>query len=202
MKTVLYARVSTEDQVPENQFKDLKAKAETLGQPYDLFEEKESSAKTRPIKDDILKRIRKGEYNIVVVWMMDRFCRNTLEFMTNVDEFRKLGVRFIAIKENIDTGNKSTPFDTFNSTIRSAISQLERELGVLRTKEGMRIAKEKGKPYHRPKGAKDKKPRRKFGYFRRWEQYRRLKKGGGRILESGALEQSPVIQELNKDPLV
>lgn len=202
MKTALYARVSTQDQHPENQFRDLREMAKKLKQPYDLYEEKESSANTRPVKQTIIDMTRAGVYNTIVVWMLDRFCRNSLEFLTNTAEFRKLGVRFISLQEHIDTGNDQTPFDTFNTTVRSAMSQLERELTIMRTKEGMKRAKEEGKLVHRPKGAKDKKPRKKFGYFARWEKARQSKKGRGSKIESELLGQAAQDSPVKKDPLI
>ena len=58
--------------------------------------------------------------------------------------------------------------------ILSAFAEFERSLISERTKEGLRRAKLQGKQLGRPKGSKDKKVRKKSGYYVR-EINKRLK---------------------------
>ena len=53
MKVVLYVRVSTDEQNLEMQKHALIEKVEREGWDYELFEEKESTRKTRPVKYEL-----------------------------------------------------------------------------------------------------------------------------------------------------
>lgn len=48
------------------------------------------------------------------------------------------------------------------------LAEYERELIVARTHEGLNRARKQGKKLGRPKGSKDKKRRRRPGYYQRW----------------------------------
>ena len=147
-KTICYARVSKDEQHPENQFASLKQKGESLGQPFELFEEKESTRNTRPIKESLMQRCREGEFDVVIVWSVDRFARSSKELVVSLDEFKRLKVRFISIKNNLDflfNENKYDPFMEFQFNILAAFSELERSMISMRTKEGQTRALADGK---------------------------------------------------------
>ena len=68
MKTVaIYARTSTELQSTENQLIVLKKFAESRGWNYDVYEEKESTRKTRPVKAALLAKLRTKEYDTCII---------------------------------------------------------------------------------------------------------------------------------------
>ena len=69
----LYVRVSTSEQTVENQKIRLIEYAVKNGCTYDLFEEVESTRRTRPIKQLLLTRLRKHEYDSVIVFKLDRW---------------------------------------------------------------------------------------------------------------------------------
>ena len=50
MKIAIYLRVSTQDQTLENQRLPLIQYAQRMGWEYEVFEEKESTRKTRPVQ--------------------------------------------------------------------------------------------------------------------------------------------------------
>ena len=60
MKVDIYARVSKGDLNPENQKRLLIEHANFRGWDYEIFEEIESTRKTRPIKEKVLALLRKG----------------------------------------------------------------------------------------------------------------------------------------------
>ena len=78
-KVAIYTRVSTKDQNLEMQKKALIDKAQNEGWEYELFEEKESTRKTRPIKYQLYQRLLNKEFDAVVVWKIDRWARSTKE---------------------------------------------------------------------------------------------------------------------------
>ncbi len=145
-KTALYARVSKDDMHPENQFADLKRKADGIGQPYDLYEEKESTRETRPIKEELMNKLRRGEYNTLIIWSVDRFARSTKELTITLDELKQLNIRFISVCNNLDfRPNIQDPMQDFQYNILAAFVQLERSFISLRTKAGQARARADGK---------------------------------------------------------
>jgi len=57
MKVAIYVRVSTQEQNPKMQERALIEKAEREGWYYEIFVEKESTRKTRPIKYQLYQRL-------------------------------------------------------------------------------------------------------------------------------------------------
>lgn len=76
-KIALYQRVSTMNQTVDNQKIRLIEYAERNGYSYDLYEEIESTRKTRPVKQALLAKLRNGEYDAVVVYKLDRWARSS-----------------------------------------------------------------------------------------------------------------------------
>ena len=54
-----------------------------------MFEETESTRKTRPVKADLLNRLRNKEYDAVIVYKLDRFARSSAELILDVSELVK-----------------------------------------------------------------------------------------------------------------
>lgn len=72
VKIVIYCRVSTNEQTPENQRLRLTGYANKEGWDYDVYSEVQSSKKTRPVKAELLQKLRNGEYDAVLVYKLDR----------------------------------------------------------------------------------------------------------------------------------
>lgn len=159
MNVALYARVSTKDQDPKMQRNALIDKARVEGWNYELFEEKESTRKTRPIKYNLYQRLLKKEFDGICVWKIDRWARSTQELSREVTTLYERGVKFISLTDNIDLSSASGMLQ-FN--IISAFAQFERDIISERTREGLKHAKNVGKR------GKDKGRRRRSGYYQRW----------------------------------
>ena len=186
-KISLYARVSRLDQHPENQLIELKEYIERHPEfeLYNVYEDKISGAKeTRPALDRLMQDARKHLFKHVIFWKVDRLGRSALHTYQIVEEWKKLDITFTITTLGIDT---STPAGKFIFGIMAQYAELEREQIVERTnlamkrikkeieKKGYYVTKEGKKIYTmgRPKGKKDKKPRKRRGYFLR----ERSKKG-------------------------
>ena len=165
MKLAIYTRVSTTDQHPENQKLALEDYANRQGYDYDVFQEKESSRNTRPIKQEVLRLLRSRVYDGVLIWKLDRWGRSTSELVLELNEFSDKGILFISLQDNIDL---STPIGRMTAYIFSAFAEFEREQIRERTLIGLERAKKEGKKLGRPPGSKDKKVRKKSGYYQRW----------------------------------
>ena len=59
MKYAIYVRVSKAEQILENQINPLLEYAKRMGWDYELFQEKESTRKTRPVQYDLYNRLLK-----------------------------------------------------------------------------------------------------------------------------------------------
>lgn len=168
-RIICYARVSKLDQNPENQFKDLRDRGESIAPgDYEVLTEKESTRRTRPIKERIMRSCRQGDVKAVIVWRLDRLARSLSELALNLEDFKRLGVRFIAIRDGIDLDPKiSNPVQELQFHLLGAFAQFERDLIRERTIAGLERARSQGKVLGRPKGSKDKRKRRTSGYYKR-----------------------------------
>ena len=165
-KVALYCRVSLSNgsQTTENQKIRLVDYAERNGLSYDIYEETESTRKTRPVKQALLAKLRNHEYNAVLVYKLDRWARSSTELILDTKELLDKGIGFISISDNLDF---SSAAGKLHFAILSAFAEFERELIRERTIEGLRRAKMQGKKAGRPRGSKDSKKRKKSGYILR-----------------------------------
>lgn len=161
MKVALYARVSTEEQNLEMQINALLDYAKKNNFEFELITEKESTRGTRPEKYKLYQRLLNKEFSGVVVWKLDRWGRSVQELAREVTTLYNRGVNFISLRDNINLG---TPEGKLQFYIISAFAEFERDIISARTKEGLKKAKNVGKR------GKDKKPRRKSGYYLRYMQ--------------------------------
>ena len=164
LKFALYTRVSTSEQTTENQVIRLVDYAKREGFEYTVFQETESSRKTRPIKASVLDLLRRRVFDGVVVWKLDRWARSLKELVLELEEFKNKGIIFNSLTDKIDL---STPTGNLQFQILGAFAEFERNLIRERTMEGLHRAKLNGKTLGRPFGAKDNKRRKMSGYILR-----------------------------------
>lgn len=112
-KVAIYIRVSTSYQVDKDslpmQRKDLTAYSSLiLGiDDYEIFEDAGYSGKNtdRPAYQEMMKRIRSGEFSHLLVWKIDRISRKLLDFAEMYEELQDLRVTFVSKNEQFDTSN-------------------------------------------------------------------------------------------------
>ena len=150
MKFAIYVRVSRGDLNLENQKNPLIAHAEKMGWEYELFEEIESTLKARPIKEKILKNIREGKFDGVLIYKLDRWARSLQELIINVSELNGRKKHFVVLTQPIDT---TSPMGMLTMQILGAMAEFERELIRERTMAGLDRARLKGVKLGRPKKA-------------------------------------------------
>jgi DNA invertase Pin-like site-specific DNA recombinase len=146
----IYARVSTRDQSPEMQLRDLRSYTQARGfEAIEYVDTGFAGAKqNRPALDQLMNDARKRRIDAIVVWRFDRFARSTKHLLLALEEFRSLGVQFISYQENIDT---TTPLGQALFAIVGAVAQLERDLIRERVRAGIANARAKGKQFGRPR---------------------------------------------------
>jgi len=155
MRTGLYARVSTPDQTCEMQLRELREYAARRGWEItgEYVDTGWSGAKaSRPELDRLMQDARLRRFDAVMVWKLDRWGRSVADCVRSRQELASLGVRFLAVTQNLDT-DQSNPMSRFLLHILAAVSELEREMIRERVVAGIRNARTKGKILGRPKRA-------------------------------------------------
>lgn len=136
-----YVRVSTKEQNTARQEELMKS----MGADKVYIDKMSGKDMERPFLQEMMNFVREGDS--VVVESISRFARNTKDLLELTEQLSNKHVQFISQKENIDT---NTPAGKFMLTIFGAVAELEREYIRQRQKEGIEIAKEKGKYKGRP----------------------------------------------------
>ena len=108
------------------------------------------AAAARPELDRLLRDARSCRFEAVLVWKLDRWGRSVAASVKTIQELASLGIRFIAVRQNIDTDD-SNPMSRFLLHILAAFAELERELIRERVTAGVRAAKARGRHVGRPK---------------------------------------------------
>lgn len=157
-RAVIYARVSTQEQNLDNQVHKLREYAKRQGYQWSLLVEKESTRKTRPVKNQVYQDLLRGEYEVLLIYKFDRWARSTRELITDFEILVERGIKIFSYTEAIDL---SSSMGKLQLTMLSAFAQFERDLIRERTLAGLERAKREGKKLGRPKGSKDKKYRKK-----------------------------------------
>lgn len=148
MKVAIYTRVSTEEQNLDNQINLLVEYCKRMGYEYEIFKEKESTRKTRPVQWDLYNRLLRKEFEGLVIYKFDRWARSTKELVTHIERLLEKDILIYSYTENIDLRSS---MGRAMFTIISAFAQLERDMISERTKAGLRRAKAQGKTLGRPR---------------------------------------------------
>jgi DNA invertase Pin-like site-specific DNA recombinase len=150
MRCALYARVSTFDQEPENQLRELRRYVEARGwTAVEYLDRGISGAKDRrSALDQLVADARRRRFDVVVCWRLDRLGRNLRHLITLLEELQALGVAFVSLNEGIDA---TTPAGKLQMHILGAIAEFERARIAERVKAGLHRAKAQGKRLGRPR---------------------------------------------------
>ena len=134
---VAYVRVSTIDQNEDRQIKGIEGKFKI----DKWFTEKVSGKNTeRKELQSMIDYVREGD--TVIIKDFSRLARSTKDLLELVELLNNKGVVLISLKENIDSG---TPTGKLMLTMIGAINEFERTNLLERQREGIEIAKAKGK---------------------------------------------------------
>lgn len=157
MVTAVYVRTSKTMQVLENQLLPLRQYAERAGWEYKVFEEQESTRKTRPVQWALYNDLLKKKYDRLFIYKFDRWARSTKELLEHIETLHDKGIVIHSYTENIDI---NTSMGRAMLTIIGAFAQLERDLIRERTLAGLERARAQGKKLGRPSKGNYKKPSR------------------------------------------
>jgi len=142
----IYARVSTSDQDASMQVAELHEYCKRKGWHHvtDYVDTGWSGTKSsRPELNRLMADVRLGKVQVILTWKLDRLARSLAHLVQTIQELDSLGVRFVAVTQNIDT-SISNPMSRFMLQIFGAFAELEREMIRERVCAGVRNAKRKG----------------------------------------------------------
>ena len=92
----------------------------------------------------VMDGIQKDKIKTLVVISISRWGRNLGEIYKSVQLMEKKNVKFLSIKENIDT---SSPYGRFTINLLSSLYEMELELIKDRVKDTLKVKKQNGKVY-------------------------------------------------------
>lgn len=95
----------------------------------------------RPALKQMLKDIRRGLIQTVVVYKVDRLSRSIMDFHNMIKEFDKYGCNFVSITQAFDT---STSMGKLTLNMLLSFAQFEREVSSERVRDKIRASKAKG----------------------------------------------------------
>jgi DNA invertase Pin-like site-specific DNA recombinase len=160
MRVALYARVSKGDeQDPENQLIPLRKWAETANAVVvGEYVDRQSTRDTRPKKEEVLRMARLKTIDAIAFVSLDRWGRTMSELVREIRELPEMGISMFSLREGL---NFDTAAGKLYAHLLAAFADFERERIRERTIAGLRRVKAQGKKLGRPKGSKDKKPRKR-----------------------------------------
>lgn len=175
LKVGLYARVSTSDQSLNTQLSLLReySQRQNFSDVTEYIDTASGKDDRRPGFTQLLNDVRANKINCIVVYKLDRIGRSLKHLLALFEEFLSKKIEFISITQNINT---TSPEGKLFVRLLMILSEFERELIVSRTLAGLARAKKEGKILGRPRGRKDKAPRKTSGYVERWKEWRERKK--------------------------
>lgn len=104
---------------------------------------------SRPQLNRLKQDARERRFEIVMVWKLDRWGRSLSDLIAGIQELVALGVRWIAVTQNLDT-DESNPMSRLLLHLMAAFAEFEREMIRERVKAGLKNAIAKGTHCGRP----------------------------------------------------
>jgi putative DNA-invertase from lambdoid prophage Rac len=147
-RTFAYARVSTFDQTPQNQIREIKAAGFAV-ESHRIISETISGSMAiaqRAGFSKLLDRMEKGD--VLIVTKLDRLGRDAIDVSTTVAKLEDIGIRVHCLALGGVDLTCSAGKMTMN--VINAVAQFERDLLIERTQSGLARAKAEGKSLGRP----------------------------------------------------
>jgi DNA invertase Pin-like site-specific DNA recombinase len=151
-KAALYCRISTlnHGQSVDLQLNDLRRLAEQRGfqTVKEYCDEGQSGSKnSRPALDAMLADAKRGKFQTLLIWKLDRLGRSTSHLIQLLEEFKAWGIELVSFSEGLDF---STASGKLFYTLISAFAEFERDCIRERVRAGLRAARAKGTRLGRP----------------------------------------------------
>jgi putative DNA-invertase from lambdoid prophage Rac len=151
-RTFIYARVSTADQTPENQLREIQAAGFAIDEDkrkHRIVTEHISgsvAAKERPGFSKLLDRLESGD--VLIVTKLDRLGRNAMDVRATVESLADMGVRVHCLA--LGGVDLTSAAGKMTMGVLGAVAEFERDLLIERTQAGISRARDQGKVFGRP----------------------------------------------------
>jgi len=152
-RAAIYARVSTDGQTTENQLRELRAVADRNGWPVvqEFVDQGISGAKgreQRPAFDALWKGATRRDFDVVMVWAVDRLGRSLSHLVNFLSELHAKKVDLFIYQQGIDT---TTPAGKALFGMMGVFAEFERSMIQERVKAGIKRVRAKGQRWGRRK---------------------------------------------------
>ena len=152
-RAAIYARVSTDGQTTENQLRELRLVAERNGWliVQEFVDQGVSGAKgreQRPAFDALWKGAIRREFDVVMVWAVDRLGRSLSQLVNFLSEIHAKKVDLFIHQQGIDT---TTPAGKALFGMMGVFAEFERSMIQERVKAGITRVRAKGQRWGRRK---------------------------------------------------
>lgn len=148
-RVAIYVRVSTQDQSLDLQTSELLRFAKARGwRVHKVYEDKATGTNdNRPRLKELMADARSREFDVLLIWKLDRLFRSMKGLAATIHDFEALGIAFVSLKDQIDL---STPSGRLMVHMLGAFAEFEASLIKERVIAGLREAKRKGVKLGRP----------------------------------------------------
>ena len=152
-QVAIYARVSTGEQTPDNQLKELRVVAERMdwqiAQEYiDHGISGSKDRDQRPAYDQMCKAIVRRDIDLVMAWSVDRLGRSLQQLIRFLSELQAKKVDLYLHQQGIDT---TTPAGKAMFQMCGVFAEFEQAMIQDRVKAGLARARTQGKTLGRPR---------------------------------------------------
>jgi DNA invertase Pin-like site-specific DNA recombinase len=120
-----------------------------MGWDYEIYEEKESTRKTRPIKKEVFDLACNKKISGILVLKLDRWARSLQELLNDLSILSQNKARFQSLKENIILDED--PRNMLMIHMLGAFAEFERAMIRERTMAGLARARSEGRIGGRPR---------------------------------------------------
>jgi putative DNA-invertase from lambdoid prophage Rac len=148
-RAAVYLRVSTRDQTLANQVPDLERMIAKRGFALAAtYQDEESGVKRRPALERMFADARRHQFDLVLVWALDRLGRTMADTVANVLELERIGILVLSAREPwLDT---TGPVRSLLVSVFAWVAEQERRRLVERTNAGLARARAAGVHLGRP----------------------------------------------------
>jgi DNA invertase Pin-like site-specific DNA recombinase len=152
-RAVLYLRVSTIDQTTANQERELRQVAERMGcEVAKVYKDHGISGvkgrDRRPAFDAMCRDATKRQFDVIMVWSVDRLGRSLQDLVAFLSEIHALRVDLYLHQQGLDT---TTPAGRAMFQMMGVFAEFERAMIQERVRAGLARARSEGKRLGRPR---------------------------------------------------
>jgi DNA invertase Pin-like site-specific DNA recombinase len=152
-RVAIYARVSTDEQTPDNQLQELRGVAERMGwqvaaEYIDHGIGGAAGRDRRPAYDRLYGAFVRREIDLVMAWSVDRLGRSLQQLVALLSDLHAKDVDLYLHQQGIDT---TTPAGKAMFQMCGVFSEFERAMIRERVKAGLERARAQGKKLGRPR---------------------------------------------------